>query len=343
MPDVKRILVVNLAGLGDIVVSSPAVRALKAKFKDDELYLLTFKDNVELLGACPYFKEVFTFDKNVSLRNFKEIFKVRRLGFDWAINLYPICSLKGSLKMFLLFCLIAPQKSAGRDTGKKGFFYNVCLPESSRFQKHNLETMLDLIGLLGADASFKQPELWLRLDEDAVQKFLRRSGFDQSDRIVCIHPGAGNKLRRWPAENFSRLADDLIRKYRFKIIMTGNEKEKGLAEYIVSLMEEKNNVAIAAGAFSLAALTACLKKSVLFVTNETGPMHIANVLGVPMIVICAHTPMAFLPYRKEKTVILRKPFAGIPPGGFSRRDFDCLKSLSCEDVLVAAKPFLNTA
>ncbi|HOW35595.1 MAG TPA: glycosyltransferase family 9 protein [Candidatus Omnitrophota bacterium] len=339
----KKILVVNLAGLGDIVVSSPAVRALKARLKDGELYLLTFKDNIELVEMCPYFREVFIFDKNLSLWNFKEILKIRRLGFDWAVNLYPIYSFMGSLKMVFLFYLMAPKKSAGRDTGRKGFFYHLRLPESSRFPNHNLETMLGLVGLLGAEVSSKQPELWLRPDEDAVQKFLRRNGFSQNDRIVCIHPGAGNKLRRWPAENFSRFADNLIRKHGFKIVITGNEKEKGLAEYVVSLMEEKNSVGIAAGVFSLDALAACLKKSVLFITNETGPMHIASTLGVSTVIICGNTPTAFLPYRKEKTIILRKPFAGCSGGGFSRRDFDCLKSLSCEDVLSAAESLLNTA
>ena len=330
----KKILVINLAGMGDVILSSVAIKSLAKKFPESELYFLTYSSNAAAVIGCPYFKEVFFFEKKLTLKVLKTLFKIRGIKFDAVINLYNIHSLAGAIKMFLLFCLIGAKETFGRNTNGKGFFYRHKIDETSDFKKHDVETMFDVVSLLGAQEGSGDLELWVEERNDIFESFLERYNISANDAIACIHPGATRITHRWDSQNFAKVADKLSEQYGFKIIITGDASEKDLARRVAEKM--KYPVAIAAGEFSLGDLAVCLRRSKIFITNDTGPMHVANVLDVPLVVISGNSPQAFFPFRKENTIVLQKT---LKTGVFLNRhqyDLACLNAITCDDVMRAA-------
>ncbi len=335
MPSHKKILVVNLAGMGDVVLSSPAIKSLAQQFPTSDLYLLTYWGNAPTLARCPYFKEVFFLDKKMTRRTLAALFALRKLKLDAAANIYNIHSVMGMIKMFLLFSFLGAKKTFGRNTNGKGFFYNYKIRETSDFKKHDVDAMLDTVSLLGAGQRPQGLELWIDEDEAGLENFLENNSIKEDDDIICLHPGASRASHRWMPEGFASFADKLVGRYSVKIVITGAKDERNLARQISKDMSHKS--VIAAGELSLNAFAALLRRSKLLVTNDTGPMHIANALGIPLVIIAGNSPRAFWPFNKENTVVLEKKINDHAP----LNDIASLHSICVDEVWDAAQPLLG--
>ena len=337
MRSMKKILIINLAGVGDLCISSAAIKAIKAHFKNDEIYLLTYARNWQYANDCPYFRRTYFLTPSPSISNLHIIRKLRQLGCDIAINLYNIHTLKGALKMFVLLKIINPCLSVGRNTAGRGFFYNKKINEEPYPQRNDVQTMLDVVDLVGAEGSPDDAELWVEAENDAACSILRKYGIEPNDKFICIHPGASRPSHQWGAERFAQVASRLSQLHGFKIVITGNKNENKIARNLSDAA--LSPVAVLSGVLSIKELVAVFKKSEMVIINDTGPMHIANILGVPMVVISGCSPKAFLPYRKEKTVILRKDMQGRLEYN-SRNKIKALHSISCDDVVMAAEKLI---
>ena len=322
----KKILIVNLAGLGDIILSSLSLKAVRQKFSDSKICLLTFRSSESAVINCPYLDKILYVEKNLTLSTIKTLLVLRDYHFDVAINLYNIHSWAGAFKMWLLFLLVGAAQTYGRNTEGRGFFYDVQHKEEYPFKEHDTEVMLKTVEMLTGKADLvKDLELWVPEAQDEIADFFRKNGIQQEDKIICIHPGAVRKSHRWHWRYFADLSDQLA-KSGFKIILTGNENEKRLVRRISSKMSQA--AIVASGELSLGAFVGLLKKVRLFITNDTAPVHIANCLHIPMVVLSGNSPQAFLPYYGEGTTTLRK---------------DALEKISVGEVVRAAESFLSPA
>jgi len=167
---IEKILVIMLAGLGDLVMSSPALRALRKRFPQAEISLLIFKQNEEMGRNCPYVNKVFVFTRGFLpqnlINNFKTLINLRKNNFDLAINLYTVYSLFGTIKMMALFAIANPKTSLGRNTDGKGFFYDQKVKDSMQDNRHQVQCILDTVRVLGIDFPEEKLEVWFDKEKE---------------------------------------------------------------------------------------------------------------------------------------------------------------------------------
>jgi ADP-heptose:LPS heptosyltransferase len=121
---------------------------------------------------------------------------------------------------------------------------------------------------------------------------------DANVPLVVVHPGSGDNFqgRRWPAQNFARLADGLVRDHGARIVVTGGDAESALVADVLRRMEEPGRAVSAAGRLSVLGLAALLERSALLVTNDTAPVHLGSALGVPVLALYGpNTPLLYGP------------------------------------------------
>jgi ADP-heptose:LPS heptosyltransferase len=165
---------------------------------------------------------------------------------------------------------------------------------TSKTEGHEIDAQLGVARLAGASPISDLPELWVT-DEDrlACASLLGRHGLSEDERVVCLHAGAAQSGKIWPRENFAQVGRRLA-KADARVILVGTKDEEGLCEALAQAIPGAISLA---GETSLPLLAALLQRSALLVTNDSGPMHMAAALGVPLVV----------------------PFGPEPPGRFAPR------------------------
>ncbi|MDI6787372.1 MAG: glycosyltransferase family 9 protein, partial [Planctomycetota bacterium] len=174
---------------------------------------------------------------------------------------------------------------AGLDTDGKGFFVNIKVPDKGLSHRHLVVRSLDVVRAVGADTDNKYTGVYIT-DNDHLysQRLIEEITSGQTGLIIGINPGgnpASPTTKCWPGERFATVADNLAQKYSARIVITGSPSEIALAEKMASLMKVKPF--IAAGRTTVKQLAALLKRCHLFISNDTGPMHIAVAMGTPTI------------------------------------------------------------
>lgn len=341
----RKILVIELAGIGDLIMASPAIRALRRRYPDAYIAILCLVRSKDLIRSCPYIDELFVFNENLLLpravwRNLCTIIRIRKKIFDIAINLYYLYSMKGALKMKFLLLLIKAKKTLGRDTNGKGPFYDIKIDDSLSWRKHHVECIMDVVMILDCKGSNYAQEVWIsEEDEKYIQEFLNKASLSKKQFIIGINPGANRPSRCWPVENFAQVADTLAERYNAKIVITGSQREMKLAARLSNMMKAKP--IITTGRFSLSQLSGFIKRCNLYITNDTGPMHIANALERPLIAIMGPGPLELSPYNRKNCIIVRKKVECSPCYKFYCKSLVCLKIIPPADVLNAVDALLS--
>lgn len=333
----KQILLIELAGIGDLVLSSPLIRNLKDNNPGTAIYFLSFADTAGLLQKSPYLDRVFVLRKSLwgFMDNLFVLNKLRKLDIDLAINLKQHYTFSGAIKMYLLLRFIKTKQSLGRNTDGKGFFYNIKIDDKINTPRHEVEYKLDLLTILGYDIKNKKLEVWFD-DSDKIETddFLESKGILDSDLLIGINPGGFRPTRRWNWKNFSGIAEILTKKYKAKIIITGTKGEGWLAEKIG--LSASCQIIDSCGKLSLTQLAALIKRCNLYISNDTGPMHIANALGTPLLAIIGPGRVKLAPYQEKNCIILKKQVECAPCYKFHCRDMRCLKNITPDEVIGAA-------
>ena len=269
----EKILLIRLSSLGDIVLTTPAIRAVRAHFPDAYIAMLVAKQSAEILRENPYLDEIITFDRLAKNKDTGEMLRIiRRLRerkFTMAIDLQR----KFRTEMLMYF-------SGAAERIGKGRFCTVRVPEQGN--KHATAHYFDLLHAAGIPAEDQRLELFLSESErlDAAQRF-DTAGVNNGELTVGLFPGAGWKLREWMPERFAAIGDRLVQHFNANVLIFGGQKETELVQTVVDLMSAR---AIPfAGNLQVRELAACIEKCDLFLTNDTGPMHIAAAVGTPTV------------------------------------------------------------
>lgn len=294
----KKILVINLGGIGDILMSLPALKALRRLYPEAQISVWVVPRAKEILEGLDYFDELISFDISVKeRRGFSSWFFPSRLGrlvnllsflrgknFDLAINLRPLISGSSAIKMWFMLLFIRAKQTAGRDTEKRGSYFNYKYKESYISSTHEVCHQAKVIEMLGA--VIDDWEIKIRLssqDEEFARKFLEENKLLPDDLVIGINPGAPWPAKRWPLEYFSQVIKELQKEERVKIVITGSQEEVVLAQELQRLTQAE--LIISSGKTTLKQLAALLKRFNLFITNDTGAMHIAASMNVPTVAI----------------------------------------------------------
>ncbi len=341
-----RILVVQLADLGDLVLATPALAALRAAHPAARITLLTGSHVAPLVAGSGLVDRIVTLDKaggNHPLgflrpRNLRRLAGLGRQ--DLLLCFHHFTLLRGTFKFALIALLTRASRRLGLDNGH-GWFLNERLADAGFGALHQAEYWLQLAGLAGAEAR-PRPAVVARA---APAQPL------PPGRFIVLHAGGGarNPARRWSPEHFARVADRLQVETGAQIVLVGGAADENAA--VCAAM--RGTALDLSGRTTLPQLAQLLSAAALFIGAESGVMHLAAAAGAPVLAIMGPgNPAAWGPWTPGgRSVVLRSapvcsPCAyvghslGLRAGCAART---CMRMVSVQQVLAAARALLRGA
>lgn len=268
-----NILLIRLSSLGDIVLTTPAIRAVRANFPNAYIAMLVAKQSADVLLENPNLDEIITFDRLAKDKDTGEMWRIVRLLRERKFTL--AIDLQRKFRTEMLMYLSGATERVG-----KGWLCTTRVLEQGN--KHATAHYFDLLHAAGIPAEDPELELFLAESErrDVVQK-LKTAGVVDARLKVGLFPGAGWKLREWMPERFAAIGDRLVQYFDADVLIFGGQKESELVHTVANLMHTRPIPF--AGNLQIRQLAACIEQCNLFVTNDTGPMHIAAAVGTPTV------------------------------------------------------------
>ena len=300
--NLMNILVIKISAIGDVVLITASLKAIRKKFPKAKIYCLVGKESRKILKKCPYLDGLIVVDLKDKdkgcVRFLRLAAQLRRYRFD------KIIDFQNNRKSHLLAFLSFAKESYGYDNGKWGRL----LTHPLRKYKNNISPVkhqFQLLNQLGIPYSVNTKlELWpSEKDKQYVEELLDAEWLGNSKNIVGINIAASEKwqTKNWPVENIARLCDMLAVK-NVRVIITGMEKDKSLTQKLLSLTKAKP--AILAGKTDILQLAALIKKCKVFITPDSAPMHVAAAMKIPLIAFFGPTsPTRHAPPAKNKIIV----------------------------------------
>ena len=298
----QNILVIDFGQLGDVVLSLPALREIRKRFPQARVTVAVGKSAAEVVRLSDVADEILAVDrvalrdgpKLVSLvRLFKLVKQVRRSSYDFVIDLHSL-----SETNVLGFLSGAPKRLYSRRPPRSLDFLANFEPrppvEDDHRKRHLVDRYLDVLLPLGISPTDRQPRINTRPHDAAkIEKLLRKSKADFGSPLVGIFPGAGHPTRRWPLKKFGELADYLVRNDNVRVILFLGPEEAAIEREVRKEFPENT---IVLDKLTIAELAAAQARLSVFISNDTGPMHIAAAVGTPvMVLLNKRAPASYLP------------------------------------------------
>jgi heptosyltransferase-2 len=339
----KRILIVRTDRIGDVLLSTPVIKALRDSYPNAYISMMVSPYAKDIVDDNPFLDRVIIYDKNSKHKSWPRSIKfaqnLKKKRFDLALILHPT----NRVHLINFFAGIPRRIGYNR---KLGFLLTDRIKHTKQLgEKHELEYSLDLVRYLGIEP--KDKTLYMPIKEESekwIDTLFAQEGIKKTDKLLAIHPGASCPSKIWPPERFAGAADKLAQNYGFKILLVAGPKDIILAQNVIKNM---HNPAInLAGKTSVSQLASLLKRCVLFISNDSGPVHIASAVGTPVISIFGRNQKGLSPFRwgpvGKSDCFLHKEVGCIECLAHNcRKDFACLKAITVEDVLNAATSILE--
>ena len=285
----KRILIRTTNWIGDAVMTTPVVRAVRRNFPDAHIGVLAKPWVAPVFNANPHVDEVLIYDAKGLHKGFsgkqRQAIKLRQGRWDAGIVL------PNSFESALLFAMARIPIRIGYKTQLRHFLltHPVFLDPQLKDHSHETDHYLRLLKLSGLQIDHSGLELMIDPeDQGRGHDLLRENGIDETETVIGINPGAAfGTAKRWPAERFAQLADLLAEKYNARILIFGGPGEEDVAQLIETSMTHPP--LILSGKTTLGEAMALVDKCNLLVTNDSGLMHIAAALHRPLVAIFGPT------------------------------------------------------
>lgn len=281
--EAKNILVVQLADIGDLILSTPALSALREARPDAHITLLTTSHSATVIAGTNLVDDIITFDKKqfngsrafFQPANLRRIFALRNGHYDSVVFFHHFTLKLGTLKFAMIAFASGAKQRIGIDNGN-GWFLTHRLPDGGFGAKHQAQYWLDLVSLLGASAEPRPAAVTVSPAETLTTQH-------STSLTVIIHPGSGgySLARRWDAAQFAKLADALHEQYHAQIVLVGGPNDGG--DSVKAAM--KTTPLDLTGQTTLAKLAGVIQAANLYIGADSGVMHIAASVGTPVVAI----------------------------------------------------------
>jgi lipopolysaccharide heptosyltransferase II len=338
----KRILIFNVNWLGDVLFSTATIRNVRRNYPDSFISCAIPSRCYPILKGNPYLDEIIIFDEKEKQRsiigklNFVKYLKQKK--FDIVFLLHR------SFSRALLCWLAGIPERIGFYTRKRAFLLTKKVIPPERDSLHRIDYYLSLIEKTGFRAEDRYSEFFVSEDDrKIVEELLKSRSVGKNDLLAGINPGGNWLPKRWPVKYWARLADMLIAEFGYKVIITGSDKDIGLVKDVERSMLEKPIVA--AAALNIKQLGALFKRLDLFISADTGPLHIANAVGAKKIIALLGPTSQVItgPFPTRNVVVLQKDIGcKIPCYRVHCKDNRCMKAITPENVLDEIKKFANS-
>jgi lipopolysaccharide heptosyltransferase II len=316
--DVKRILCVRLDNLGDVLMTTPALHALRESGNDRHITLLASRSGVALAPFLDDVDDVIEYDAPwvaQPLRNTRSLLddqqmqqRLRDGGFD-ATVIFTVYSQSPLPAAMLCYLAGIPRRLAHCRENPYALLTDwLREPEPQQRTRHEVQRQLDLVRHVGARAAdtgmrFHVPNA-ARYSLDAR---LAALGIVPGTAWIVLHPGATAASRRYPPERFGEVATQLARETGAPVLMTGSADERALVDSVMrsAALDVRAQLHDLSGALTLAELAALIERASVLVSNNSGPVHLASALGTPVVDLYALTNPQHTPWQTPQRVLYR--------------------------------------
>ena len=334
-----NILIIKLSAIGDVVQTLPALEAIKKTFPHGKITWLVEEAASGILEGHPLIDELLVSRRKAWFRMLKKpgtffsgfahlarfLRSLRRTQYDIAIDF------QGLLKSGVLIGLARAKRKIGFDRTREFsyLFLNERLPAYD-IEKHALERYLGVARYLGAESP--APICTLSLEHERQHMQQRVAALKLEGRpLFVINPVARWKTKLWPERKFSDLADRLIREKQAVVIFTGGPDDRVVIDRIRSMMQEQ--ALNWAGETTLKELAALVSLADLFITTDSGPMHLAAAVGAKVLALFGPTaPWRTGPHGEEH-IVLRTGIECSPCFQRSCENVRCMQGITVDDVM----------
>jgi len=332
--------------MGDVLMTTPAIRALKESRPGRRVTLLTSPAGADVARLAPELDDVIVYDapwmkatapRVDSRPDYAMAERLRHGAFDGAV-IFTVFSQSPLPAAMLCHLADVPLRLAHCRENPYQLLTDWA-PESEpeRGIRHEVRRQLDLVAAI--DCRTLDERLSLRVPtaaRDRVCRILDELGMDRGAPWVVVHPGASAPSRRYPPASFAAAARRLVLEDRWRVVFTGAEAERQLVEEIRVLIGAPSDSLV--GHLDLAELAALLSLSPLLISNNTGPAHVAAAVGTPVVSLYAltnpqHTPWAVPSRVLSHDVPCKNCFKSVCP----ERHHNCLRLVPPDAVVAAAR------
>ncbi|HEY9697784.1 MAG TPA: lipopolysaccharide heptosyltransferase II [Trichocoleus sp.] len=339
----KNILCVRLDSIGDVLMTTPAIRALKTH-PDCRITLLTSASGATVAPLIPEIDQVIVYDapwlkatdpRSSSSPEYAMIERLRQEKFDAAV-VFTVYSQNPLPSAFLCYMADIPLRLAHCHENVYQLLTDwVKDPEPEQFTRHEVQRQLDLVASVGFDIQETRMAIQIPAGTiDRVQSLLVSDGLILDQPWLVLHPGATAPSRRYPPEQYAIVARKLVQDAGMQIVFTGTQAEQALVQQIQSEMGVSSFSLV--DRLTLAELAALLSITPLLLSNNTGPVHLAAAVGTAIVDLYALTNLQHTPWGVPNRVLFhdvpcRICYKSVCPEGHHH----CLRLVEPETVVEA--------
>jgi heptosyltransferase-2 len=339
----KRILLIRTDRIGDVVLSTPVIKAVRDAYPSAYIAFMVRPYARDIVEGNPHLDEVIIYDKDGAHRSFFATFlfglELRKKRFDTAIILHP------TNRTHIIAFLAGIPTRIGLDRKMPLLLTKRIKDKKFLGEKHELDYTLDILRHIGIAAKDRVPYMPIKdASEDSIGKKLAAAGYNGSGPLMAVHPGASCPSKRWPAARFAQLIDRLKERYKFEaVIIAGPGDAKEVAELKKGL---KSEVIDLSGKTSVGELAPLFRRCKIFISNDSGPVHIASAVGTPCVVIFGRkqpglSPKRWGPTGKRDVVLHKDAGCKVCLAHNCENGFKCLKMISVDDVFDAVNDMVR--
>ena len=354
-----RVLLIRLRLIGDVVLSTPVIRALRRAFPDATLTYLVERDAAAVVAGNRDLNRIIVVERTRGVRrvldDVKLAWQLRRDRYEVVIDMHG-----GPRSSWLTLATGAPQR-IGYDMPGREWMYTRTIPRARELRpRHSVLNQWDLLegieGWPGEAADPARDTVAMPVDPDADRRIvarLRAAGVAPGRQLIVLHVSASNPFRRWPEPAFAEVVASLVSQSPGRrVILSSGPSDRLAADRIVAaaralLPAAARSQVIDFGEFDLAELRALVARSGLFIGGDTGPLHVAATTTTPIVAIYGPTlPARSTPWRDPSIPGESIEIAGLPCRPCDQRvcapgDYRCLTAIKPADVVVAAERMLK--
>jgi heptosyltransferase-2 len=352
LPDpagVKKILVRSTNWIGDVVMISPALASLRRRYPHARIEAVAIPQVADLLRGHPAVDDVVLFDRRGRDRGAAGLWRVarelRRRRYDLAVLFQK------AIGAALMARLAGVPVRIGLAADRRAWLLTHPVPITPELaRRHHLDLFLEVARAAGCDVSDRTPFFPLDQESEAwAGTFLAGKRAGRFAFLVAMHVGASKRPRAWHTDRFARVARETAMRHDAGVVLLGGRSDQEEMARVAAVLEDR--AIDASGTTSIRQMAALVKRCRLLIANDSGPMHVAGALGVPVVAI-------FGPGDPDRTAPAGGPAASVvvsrryPCAPCRQRFFHecypapsgkpmCLESIAVEEVLGAVETALN--
>ena len=337
----QRILIFNVNWLGDVLFSTAVIRNLRYNFPSAYICCAVPSRCYLVLKGNPYLDEVIIFDERQHHKRFRDklsfIKQLKKRHFDVVFLLHR------SMTRALICWLAAIPRRIGYTTKKRWFLLTQRLKPPALDSLHRIDYYLNILSGVGLRVEDRFLDFFVSdEDERFVDEFLSQKVKSKAGPWIGLNPGGNWALKRWSKEYWARLADNLIIELKAEVFFTGGPEDIYLVKEITQAM--LNRPLVVTGIFNLKQFGALCKRLSLFVSADSGPLHIANAVGTKNILALfgPTDPAITGPYPTKNVLILQNTSGcKIPCYQLGCLDNRCMKAITPQWVMDKIRGLIN--